>query len=382
MNIDDTNLSAQGCDTQHSCDTQQSLEQTSEPFFSIVMPVFNVERYLASAIECLLAQTYGNWELIIVDDASTDESANIAREYEESDSRIKLIQLESNRGASGARNVGLEHANAKYVGLFDPDDTYDSNLLQQVYDSIQQNPADIVLFGLKEEYYDAKGNFQYSNEVLPRACICKTPDEVHSQVLDLEVSLLLGYTWNKFYLRERLGNLRYEEGVSLIEDAFFNIEFFYLARSANLLDISPYKYAKRQGDNLTNKFVADYFELHRRRILMIYEQQCAWRLDNPKVRSVIGSLYGRYILSACARNCDPRSEMNHARRIEWCKQLFQDELFCKLIPEAKATDSKSLNICLKILRMRSAFLCSLMGRAVYIVQRRANKSFNKIKSRR
>ncbi len=376
MNIDNTNQSAQ------SCNMQQTQEHSITPFFSIVMPVYNSERYLASAIEGLLAQTYGSWELIIVDDASVDDSANIAQEYEELDSRIKLVHLVDNKGASAARNVGLEHTTANYVGFFDADDTYDPNMLQQVWESIQQNPADIVLFGLCEEYYDAKGNFQYSNEVLPRECVCKTPDEVHGQVLDLEVSLLLGYTWNKFYLRERMGDLRYEEGVSLIEDAFFNIEFFYRAKTANLLEISPYKYAKRQAENLTNKFVADYFELHRRRIAMVYEQQCSWGLDSPKVRSTVGALYGRYILSALERNCDPRSKMDHAARVGWCKQLFEDDLFCKLIPEAKAADSKSLNIGLSILRKQSAFLCCFMGRAIHIVRGRANKSYNKIKSKR
>ncbi len=353
-----------------------------EPFFSIIMPVYGSQRYLASAIECLLAQTCGNWELVVVDDASPDDSASIAREYEESDSRVKLLQLDRNRGASGARNAGLERASGKYVGFLDPDDTYDEHMLQSVLDSLQDNPADVVLFGLEEEYYDANGNFQYSNEVVPRECVCRTPDEVHAQVLDLEVSLLLGYTWNKFYLRERLGDLRYEEGVSLIEDAFFNIEFFDRAQSANLLAIAPYKYMKRQGDNLTNKFVSEYFELHRRRIAMVYEQQCRWGMDSPEVRRVVGALFGRYILSALERNCDPRARMSHADRVAFCRDLFEDPLFGRLIPEAHAANSRSLDICLAILCRRSAALCCLLGRAIHIVRGRANKSYNKVKSRR
>ncbi len=352
------------------------------PFFSIVMPVYGVERYLASAIECLLAQTFGDWELVVVDDASSDGSAEIARGYEQSDSRVRLLQLERNGGASAARNAGMQLARGVYIGFLDPDDTYDAGMLQAVRDSIEHDPADIVLFGLEEAYYDADGEFQYSNEVLPRECVCRTPDEVHAQVLDLEVSLLLGYTWNKFYLRERLAGLRYEEDVALIEDAFFNIEFFDRARSANLLAIAPYKYVKRQGDNLTNKFVPEYFELHRRRIAMVYDQQCRWGLDSPEVRQTMGALFGRYILSALERNCDPRAQMSHAERATWCRELFGDELFKRLIPGARARDSRSLDICLGVLRRRSTMLCCMMGRAIHIVRGRANKGYNKIKSRR
>ena len=352
------------------------------PMFSLVMPVYESEPYLASALDAVLAQTCPDWELIVVDDASSDGSEDIAREYTLRDGRIQLLELGENRGSSAARNAGLEMARGTYVGFLDSDDIFDPDMLERVRESLERDPADIVLFGLVEEYYGPDGEFQYANEVLPRECVCRTPEEVHAQVLDLEKSLLLGYTWNKVYLRERLGDLRYEEGVALIEDAFFNIEFFDRATSANLLAFAPYHYAKRQGGNLTNRYVPEYFELHRRRIEMVYDQQCRWGLDSPEVRSTVGSLYGRYILSALERNCDPRAGMSHADRKAWCRRLFDDELFEKLIPEAHASDSRALDICLWVLRRRSPALCCALGRAIHMVRGNANESFNKVKSQR
>ena len=352
------------------------------PMFSLVMPVHDSELYLPQAMDAVRAQTCPDWELIVVDDASSDASAEIMEGYAREDARIKPVHLEENRGASAARNVGLDLARGRYVGFLDSDDTYDSDMLERIWGSVDCNPADIVLFGLVEEYFGRDGKFQYANEVLPRECICRTPEEVHLQALDLEESLLLGYAWNKVYLREQLDGLRYEEGVPLIEDAFFNIEFFDRARSANLLAFAPYHYAKRQGANLTNRFVPEYFVLHRRRIEMVYDQQCRWGLDSEEVRSTLGALYGRYILSALERNCDPRSGMDHAARVAWCRGLFDDELFVKLMPVAHAKDSRALDMCLCVLRRRSPTLCCMLGRFIHVFRRMADESFSKLKSGR
>ena len=357
--------------------------KTNNPMFSIVMPMYNAENYLVEAVGSIMAQTIKDWQLIIVDDCSTDGSPLIAQVFEEGDPRISVIKHETNKGASAARNTGFEAATGEYVAFFDADDTCQPMLLQKVLDSILVYPADIVLFGVAEEYRDIKGRLQHVNEVLPSGCVCRTPEEVHAQVLGLERNLLLGYSWNKFYRREAVGSLRYEENTPLIEDAFFNIAFFEKATSANILPTAPYRYVKRQGDNLTNKFVPEYFMLHQRRIRELYEQQLRWGNDTPEMRSFLGALYGRYILSALERNCDPRSEMSDVQRSLWCKRLFEDdELYNLLIPLAHAQDSRTLEACLNILRTRNTRLCCAMGSAIHLARNGANGLFNKIKAGR
>ncbi len=91
---------------------------------SIVMPVYNAEKYVSEAIESIREQTYDNWELIAVDDCSTDQSTCILRKYEDLDKRIKLIILERNSGAATARNEGMKKANGKYLAFLDSDDIW------------------------------------------------------------------------------------------------------------------------------------------------------------------------------------------------------------------------------------------------------------------
>ena len=108
---------------------------------------------------------------------------------------------------------------------------------------------------------------------------------------------------NKIYDLDyiRYKKLKYET-VRLIEDIVFNIQYCMDIDTMNLLAITPYHYAKRMEGSLTTKFVPDYYPLHRRRISMLYEQQKYWGKDTRETCSVLGSLYGRYILSALERN--------------------------------------------------------------------------------
>ncbi len=100
----------------------QERSAASAPQVSVVMPVYNGEKYLAEAIESILGQTFDDFELIIVDDCSTDGSAEIAREYAERDSRIKIVQRETNGGSADARNSGIAIATGEYIAAMDADD--------------------------------------------------------------------------------------------------------------------------------------------------------------------------------------------------------------------------------------------------------------------
>jgi len=100
------------------------------PLVSIITPCYNAQAYIAEAIESVLAQTYEHWEMLIVDDASTDKSREIIQSYAEKDSRIKLIMNEQNRGTARSRNRAIEQARGEYIALLDSDDVWLSNKLE------------------------------------------------------------------------------------------------------------------------------------------------------------------------------------------------------------------------------------------------------------
>lgn len=120
----------------------------NQPLVSVIMPVYNCERFLTEAIESVISQSYQKWELLIVDDGSKDKSVSIIESYVEKDSRIRLYKNESEEHGPGiARNYGMEHISGKYTYFIDADDWIEKDLLQDTVTLAEKTNADIVPFG-------------------------------------------------------------------------------------------------------------------------------------------------------------------------------------------------------------------------------------------
>lgn len=127
---------------------------------SVIVPMYNVEKYLSRCLNSIISQDFDSFEIVIVDDGSTDGSLKIAQEYaDQYVEKIKIIS-QSNKGAGGARNTGIAHAEGKYLLFVDSDDTIRKNTLKILYDKITRANADIAFFGIK--YADEKGNIVFT----------------------------------------------------------------------------------------------------------------------------------------------------------------------------------------------------------------------------
>lgn len=363
----------------------EKLEYEPQPFFSIVLPTYNSEPYLATALGDLQDQLFTDWEAIVVNDCSPDGSLGIAQQFAAADSRIRVVSHEVNRGLSAARNTGLEAAKGRYVWFPDPDDRYDFTLLQSVFNSLQQHDAPVVMVGHVEEFYDAAGNvnrvqefaFEAGDAHLGRA-------KLRKHMLEFEKGTHYGYAWNKVYQRQYLleGGFRFVEGLPLIEDIEFNIRVFQDLPGLNVVGAPLYRYAKREAANLTNKFVPRYYEVHRMRIELLQNQLESWGLLDAPAKATLGALYARYILSALERNKQKESGMNHAAQAEWLEGVFADPLFEELVSCAEA-ESGALRLCLKPLQQRNVSQCLALGGAIHTAKNGAlHNVFVKLKAGR
>ena len=355
-------------------------------FYSIIMPVYNGGKYLEKALESVCAQSFADWECLVIDDCSTDDTASILNGFCAKDSRIHVYRQETNKGVSAARNKGIQCAVGEYIWFMDADDTIESDMLEIIYKKLANHPSRLTVFGLVEEYLDADGRELYCKKRIPCNLYCNSKAAVRKQILELEKNTLYGYPWNKMYetnYLKKLG-LMFEDynSAKFIEDILFNINYCMDIDSLLLIGIAPYHYAKRANQSLTNEYVQDYYKFHRKRILKLWEQHKYWNNDSLDTREVLGALFARYILSALMRNYDKKAKMTLGKRCDFCRKIFNDDLFDELVPYGKSDDSTALKIAIRILNSKNILLCVVFSWIVYIIKNKLPVFYNRIKSQR
>ena len=130
---------------------------------SIIVPVYNCEKYLIKCINSILDQSYANLELLLYDDGSVDNSNSICKEFEKLDKRVKVFN-QNNSGASVARNIGIENSTGEYLMFVDADDYIEDSMLKVLIEKAEVEKADFVMCGMTVDYYNSKGNLLSSIE--------------------------------------------------------------------------------------------------------------------------------------------------------------------------------------------------------------------------
>ena len=130
----------------------------SSPFFSVLMPVYNSQKFLRRAVDSVLNQSFQDFELIIVDDCSTDGSADILQEYQQQDRRVVIAKTKANLGVANARNEGMKLVQGRFLTFVDSDDYIEPDLFLNVKEKIDSTGAQLVKYSVVEQYYDAQQN--------------------------------------------------------------------------------------------------------------------------------------------------------------------------------------------------------------------------------
>ena len=197
----------------------------NSPLFTIVIPCYNAEAYLEEAVCSVLGQAFSDFEVLIVNDASTDGSLTVARKCADYDSRVRIVDLEENGGASEARNRGIAEAAGKYIMFLDSDDIYAPRLFERVAAAAADEP-DVIIWGAKEEYRDADDYIKKHVSVYCPEKRLTAAQEVREQVMMLEKRSLYGYLWNKAYRASLIKDIRIPKQ-PFNEDEMFNMNVFW-----------------------------------------------------------------------------------------------------------------------------------------------------------
>lgn len=210
---------------------------------SVIVPVYNVEEHLEKCINSILAQTYDNLEIVIVNDGSTDNSAEIIKKFKKSDSRIKTYS-QANAGLSAARNTGIKNSNGRLLSFVDSDDYLHPRLLEILYHNLNDTNSDISVC----DVYWIKENESPNEYIENNISVYEGKEVLHKMIRDDFISVV---AWNKLYRRELFEEIRYPVG-KLHEDEFVIHLILSKCSKSVYTDAKLYYYIKRNG-SIINK---------------------------------------------------------------------------------------------------------------------------------
>lgn len=207
---------------------------------SVIIPVYNASEYLSRCLDSILRQTFTEWQLILVDDGSRDDSLHIMQKYAEKDSRVKVFH-KANEGVSIARQYGLDRVDTPYFIFCDADDYVEPDYLEKLYEAIKKNNSDIAVCKYVEEYEH--------NNVLSELPITNYDGFIHN-MLRLKI---WGVTWNKLYKIDivKQCNIRFIPKLQMWEDFAFTLDYCLRGKSVSFVPEVLYHYNQRNLGSIT-----------------------------------------------------------------------------------------------------------------------------------
>lgn len=288
------------------------------------MPVYGVERYIAHALDSVLAQTFTDWELLVVNDGSTDRSRAIAEQYEKDDPRITILD-KPNGGLSDARNFGVKHARGSYIHFFDSDDWIDPDYYENLISATQSTWPDIVVSG----YVVAIERDGQVVDTSVRHCLQGSfvlpQGTTHLQFINGYVN----YAWNKLFKASFLTthSLEYAKGLYLVEDCEFMSRAVACSPKIVYTTAVGYHYIDRQRSTLSKVFDDNTLKFNAVRLSALEKllgyygatpAQAARELDDYKMALIQVSLsnlfYNSHVL-------DTSQYVSHVKKIFNSKEL-------------------------------------------------------------
>lgn len=222
---------------------------------SIIVPIYNKEDYLPQCLDSIINQSYTNFEVLLVNDGSTDSSGIICQEYAERDSRFRYIEKE-NGGVSSARNLGLERSEGAYITFIDSDDWVEFNYLEVLYNALRENNADVAISSYKSYYLDGKFYLRvYSSQEEEFLRIGKRNRDVFLEEFPKLGKLNHDFHCiaSKLFKRELLESQKFDESINYGEDLYFFFNLYLKMQSIIYVKEATYIY-RQHGTNITLNF--------------------------------------------------------------------------------------------------------------------------------
>ncbi len=334
-------------------------------FFSVIIPVYNSEKSLDRCLQSVLNQSFEDYEVVIVDDGSSDGSSAICRRYAEADARIRYIRQE-NGGVSSARNHGIQEAEGEFLVFLDSDDCYWPAYLETFSRMITENP-DCDHFWC--------GYCTLSNDPEVNGTVTKLPgsDTVifadRRQIMSLHEAILVASPCNKAFraaiVKEH--QIRMPLGLSLGEDLLFNLDYLEHAGNTKIVIYNDalYDYYCFSSDSLNHKYRKDLYSISSELLRGFSSHIQNWDLDEQELAKFYSEEY--HILIRVMRNSfDPRNEQSRRERLQFNNGILRSAAFKEAVRRADC----HINPLYRAAYATGSYTVVQMAQAVVAIRRR------------
>lgn len=290
---------------------------------SVIVPIYNVRYFIDKGINQLLQQTYQDYEILLVDDGSTDGSWEECNRWACQDNRIVVLH-QQNQGAGSARNLGIDHAKGDYIYFYDIDDEISPRLLENNVQMMEIYSADMIVFGYKSI------DTIYKSEVV--VDFPKTYVESNHQFRDIYVDEFVlkvnGFPWNKFYSKDFLDrhHLRFENQ-RIQQDEVFNMLCY---KHVEKMFISPevlYHYYVYDKGNTRSRFIADRFDIYKSVRMHFEDLKSFWDLNDKRLDDYLCKRFYDSVMSCMLFNLThPNCNLSKQEKRVEIKRIMTDPL--------------------------------------------------------
>ena len=300
-----------------------------KPKVSIIVPVYNCEKYLSEALESLLNQSMQEIEIIVVNDGSTDNSSHIANKYKDIDNRVKIIN-QDNQGVSSARNNGLQIAGGDYIGFIDGDDYIEIDYYEKLYNVAIKNNCDIVMCDWKSVLNGRENRLNLpfkKNKILDKRYIEKN---IYPYFIENDS---LNSVCNKIFSNKLIkeNKIIFPIGVQLGEDGAFNVRAITYSDNIYYLDYCGYYYREVEGSATRNVIKKDYFK----RALEVYNNKLneyeKWPIKEEEIQRLKAIKFLNTVISLTYIYFVPNESNKLKDRYKYIKNMINSEEVCTAI---------------------------------------------------
>lgn len=296
---------------------------------SIIIPVYNVEKYISICLDSAVNQTYKDLEIVLINDGSTDTSKQIIEEYAIKDPRIKIIN-QSNKGISATRNEGIQNSSGEYIVFIDSDDWIDLNTCELALEALRKNNADLVYWSYCKEFGDRteKKYLENNHKVF-------TPEETKklqrrvaglykNELQNPENADSLVTVWGKLYKREHIKNIVFLDTKDIgNEDALFNLEALQPVKKAVYIHKCFYHYRKTNNTSFTHTYRPSLFNQWLQ-LFTLMQKYINQHITDPTFNTALQNRIALSIIGLGFNEC-ANKKVNHFKRAKNIANILKGE---------------------------------------------------------